>query len=243
MDIPEAAHRLARELAEIFGDRLKSLSAYGLHAPHVAPSSHRHPDEPRDIHTLAILDTITASDLDACARRVAAWQAAGLDTPLLLAEREFERALDVFPLEFGAILADHIVVSGRSPFQAMTVHDADIRRGCEVQARSHLLHLREGVLETRGRADALAVLIVESAAPFAALLQSLARLDGIDARDPGAVGRHAERRLNLPGGAVTSIVALAGVDEISSDEALRLFPAYLDAVEKLVAYVDGWGSR
>ena len=37
---------------------------------------------------------------------------------------------------------------------------ADLRRACEVQARSHLLHLREGYLETRGRADALSDLIV-----------------------------------------------------------------------------------
>ena len=50
---------------------------------------------------------------------------------------------------------------------------ADVRRACEVQARSHLLHLREGFLETRGRSDALADLIVQSAAAFAALVGSI----------------------------------------------------------------------
>ena len=247
MDIPEAVHRLARELVEIFGGRLQSLSAYGLHAPgttpHASAGPHGHHAGLSGLHTLAIVDVVTKDDLQACAHRVGAWQAAGLDAPLLLAAREIERSLDAFPLEFGAILADHVVISGRSPFHGLTVPDADIRRGCEVQARSHLLHLREGVLETRWRADALAVLVVQSAAPFAALLQSLGRLDGIDARDTAAVGRHAERRLDVPGGSITSIVALAGVDEISSDEATRLFPGYLDAVERLVAYVDGWSAR
>ena len=246
MDIPQAVQHLGRELAEIFGGRLQSFSAYGLHAPGHAPqtaSSGHNRLEADGFHTLAIVDVVTRDDLQACAQRVAAWQAAGLETPLLLAEREFERSLDAFPLEFGAILADHVVVSGRSPFQALTVSEADIRRGVEVQARSHLLHLREGVLETRGRADALSVLIVQSAAAFAALLQSLARLDGVDGRDVAAAGRHAERLLNVAGGTITSIVALAGVKEISSDQATQLFPGYLSAVERLVAYVDGWSVR
>jgi hypothetical protein len=111
-----------------------------------------------------------------------------------------------------------------------------------VQARSHLLHLREGYVETRGRADALAVLIVKSAPPFAALLASVARLQGLATADPAAAGRHAERELQVPPGGVTEIVALAHVKEISSAEAIRLFPAYLDAVEKLVKYVDAWSN-
>lgn len=247
MHIPEAVHMLARDLGEIFGGRLQSLSAYGLHAPGRPASGsagmHDAHAAASETHTLAIVDAITRDDLQACARRVARWHDAGLATPLLLAAREFERSLDAFPLEFGAILADHLVVSGRNPFDGLTVNEADVRRGCEVQARSHLLHLREGMLDTRGRADALSVLIVQSAAAFAALLKSLAWLEGLDTHDIAAVGRHAERKLGVAGGGITSIVALAGVNEMSSDDAITLFPAYLDAVERLVAYVDGWSSR
>jgi hypothetical protein len=112
-----------------------------------------------------------------------------------------------------------------------------------VQARSHLLHLREGYLETRGRADALSVLIVRSAAPFAALLKSIARLEGAEAHDASAAGRHAERRLDVAGGIVTGVVELAHVTEISSEEAMQIFPRYLDAVERLVAYVDRWSAQ
>jgi len=110
-----------------------------------------------------------------------------------------------------------------------------------VQARSHLLHLREGFLETRGRADALAELIVESAPAFAALVTSIARLEGHgDDRPSGA--RHVERIVDLPG-AITDITRLVGADEISSAEANRLFPPYFTAVERLVSYVDGWSAR
>ena len=170
------------------------------------------------------------------------WHDAGAATPFLLAAHEFARSLDAFPLEFGAIIADHIVVSGKNPFAGLRVDPTDLRRACEVQARSHLLHLREGVLETRGRADALAVLIVDSAPAFAALLENVARLQGV-AADPAAVSRHAERTLNLPGSIVSDVMKLAGVAEISSAEALRIFPAYLDVVERLVKFVDGWNVR
>ena len=179
MDIPHAVHDLARDLGEIFGPRLHSLCAYGLHAPGQAPhtqddtaAAHHHGVTPQ-LHTLAIVDAITRDDLQACAQRVARWHDAGLATPLLLAQREFERSLDAFPLEFGAILADHLVVSGRSPFENVRVSEADVRRACEIQARSHLLHLREGMLETRGRADALSVLIVQSSAVSASTTTSV----------------------------------------------------------------------
>ena len=152
------------------------------------------------------------------------WQDGGLDTPLLLATHEFGRSLDVFPFEFGAILADHALVSGSDPFDGLRVEPADLRRACEVQARSHLLHLREGYLETRGRSDALAVLIVESAPAFAALVTSVAHLDAVAAGDAAAAARHVERRLELTSGTAAAIVALVGVSEISSADAERLFP-------------------
>ena len=60
------------------------------------------------------------------------------------------------------------VVSGTQSVRRPARRPADLRRACEVQARSHLLHLREGYIETRGRSDALAVAHCRgSAAPLA----------------------------------------------------------------------------
>jgi len=241
MHTSEALTALERDLREIFGTRLRSIVGYGLPADEAHDHGHAaHGHERPAAHTLAIVDAITADDLRACAARVDRWHATGVATPLVLAAHEFEQSLDAFPYEFGAIIADHVLLAGPNPFEKLRIDVNDVRRACEVQARSHLLHLREGFMETRGRADALAVLIVRSAAPFAALLRSVARLQGQGTRDLAAVGRHAERVLNLPGGAVSEVLALAHVKEISSDAATRIFPAYLDAVERLVAFVDGW---
>jgi hypothetical protein len=213
----DAVQTLERELREIFGDRLASLATYGPPAP---PA--------KAMHTMAIVEGLTKRDLDACAAKVKRWHDLHLATPLILAAHEFENSLDAFPLEFGAILADHTIVAGRNPFARLSVDPADLRRACEVQARSHLLHLREGYLETGGRADALSVLIVRSAAPFKALLDHIARLGGPSAPLSDSIAR--------------DVVRLADVSEISNEEARRIFPAYLDAVERLVNQVNGWGG-
>jgi hypothetical protein len=243
MTIPEAVQALDRDLRGIFGARLRSLVRYGQRAQHGAATAHHgHDTSASAVRTLAVVESLTHDDLRAAANRVAPWHDLGLATPLLIVAHEFDRSLDAFPLEFGAILADHVVVSGENPFASLAVDPADVRRACEVQARSHLLHLREGFLETRGRADALSDLVVQSASAFAALVASIARLDGHTANDPASAARHVERILNVPG-SVTDITTLAGVHEISSAEAERLFPPYLGAVEKLVQHVDGWAGR
>jgi len=198
---------LERDLRAIFGDRLQSLSTYA-----------------HGTHTLVIVDRLSADDLRACAARTAAWHDARLATPLVLGADEFESSLDAFPLEFGAILADHRVVAGRAPFDSLTVDPADVRRAIEVQARSQLIHLREGYLETRGRSDALSLLIVDSAPGFRALVDSVRRLD--PTFDPGVAGKE--------------IAALAGAHDLASPDAERLFPGYLEAVERLVKHVDRW---
>ena len=233
MALPASVGVLERELRGVFGSRLQSLVAYGLRTHHGAHAP---------VRTLALVESLSEQDLRACAGKVNAWHGAGLATPLLLASADFARSLDAFPLEFGAIIADHEVVAGTQPFAQAKVDPTDVRRACEVQARSHLLHLREAYLETHGRADALSDLIVQSAPAFAALLRSVARLEGQPSED-GAAARHAERTLGVPGGAVTDIVALTGGHELPSADAERLFAPYLDAVEKLVSYVDGWANR
>ena len=251
MHTSDAVHALDRDLRGIFGARLQSLVVYGQrahtspdsgHEPHGSHATHS-PDR-AVTHTLAVVGTLSIDDLRACSARVEEWHSRGLATPLVLAAQEFARSLDAFPFEFGAILADHQLVSGSDPFDGLRVDPADLRRACEVQARGHWLHLREGYLETRGRSDALAVLIVESAPAFAALITRVAQLDmpaPNGAADGGvaAAARQVERRLALPSIA-SSIVALVGVGEISSAEAERLFGPYLETVERLVKHVDAW---
>jgi hypothetical protein len=250
VSIPERVRALERDLRRIFGARLHAFVAYGLRAQTAGSGAHDdggaaaghgpHHTRPAPAHTLGIVDVLSSDDLRACAAHVDAWHDKGLATPLLVAAHEFGRSLDAFPFEFGAILSDYVLVSGTDPFDGLRVEPADLRRACEIEARGHLLHLREGYLETGANGDAVAVLVVESAPAFAALVTSVAHLDAAGARDAQSAARHVTRRLALPSSIATEIVALTDVTEISSTEALRLFPPYLDAVDRLVKYIDIW---
>jgi hypothetical protein len=211
----DALHALDGDLRSLFGARFRSLVAYATTDIGDAPAA-----------TLALVDSVTTEDLRRCAERRAEWHQRGLATPLLLEVDEFGRSLDAFPFEFGAILADHVIVSGENPFEGLTVDAADVRRACEVQARSHLLHLREGFIETDGQASALASLIVRSAAPLAALLKHVGRLTGAAAYD----------------GVLTRVTELAPGGTLSVDEAQRLFPTYLEALGRLVDDLDRWSA-
>jgi hypothetical protein len=231
MKISDAVRALDRDLRELFGSRLQSFVVYRAAAGDSAATA-----------TLAVVERLTVEDLQACAARAAGWHDSGLRTPLLLARQEFGRSLDAFPLEFGAILADHAVVSGASPFEGLRVEPGDLRRACEIHARSHLLHLREGYVETEGRGDAIADLIRRSAVPLAALLMSAARLQGAKFDDAESSAKHAETALAIPAGSLARVVKLSAATPLSSDDARRLFPLYIDAVERLTNFIDQWSA-
>lgn len=216
MSSADALSALDRDLRAIFGDRLRSLVAYGTGRATAEP-----------LTTLALVDGLTPADLGTCARRVRFWRSAGLATPLLLAADEFARSLDAFPFEFGAILADHAIVSGPDPFDGLRVESMDLRRACEVQARSHLLHLREDYMETEGRGDGVAELVVRSAPALAGLLRNVALLSNAPPAPAPVLARVAE---------------LAPSGTISSGEAERIFPDYLQAMEQMVNGLDRWSG-
>lgn len=213
--VPHAAFEVvARDLNRVFGERMTSLVAYGEH------------DEDGGAHTLALVDRVEFGDLARCAPLVPAWHRLGLATPLILAHDEFRRTLDVFPLEYGDIVAHHIVIAGSNPFGGIAVGEADLRRACERQAKSHLIHLREGFLETHGDPPAVARMVSASAPAFRALLQSLERLE------PG-VRKRAGISDELP-----REVSAAGNATIADPSAL--LSRYIAAVERLWQYVDAW---
>jgi hypothetical protein len=235
--------RLQADLQEIFGTRFESLVLYGTHVQASAGAASA------PLHTLALVASLTYADLSACASRTRDWLGAGLATPLLLGADEFAASLDAFPLEYGAIIAHHQVLHGSDPFAGISVDPEDVRRACEVQAKSHLLHLREGFLETGGRGEAVARLIQGSIGSFTTLLINLATLDGNGDRDgnvattPEALARYAESHVKISGSLITRLLGLASRPTPSADEAIQLYPPYLDASETLARFVDRWKER
>lgn len=217
------------DLQHIFGERLHAVVAYGAPGANPAPC-------------LALVRSISAADLDECASRVAAWHRAGCATPLLLTKDEFAGSLDAFPIEYGEILETHATVYGVNPFTGLTIRTEDLRRECETLVKSHLVHLRENYVECRGRQSDVAALVADAAPGFALILRRLARLDGAPAATNADLGAWASRRPGLEARTVGDVLAMAGHHSAGVD-AIRIYPAYLAAVEQLWVFIDGWRAE
>ena len=229
----EALNALATDLRRVFGSGLRSLCAYGKL------------EEAGDTHSIALVDHVSFDHLAACVPYARNWEARGLAVPLILAEHEFIRTLDVFPLEYGDIIANHIVIDGPDPFSRLTVSNGDRRRACEQQAKSHLIHLRESYLETRGDPRAVSRLIGASAPGFGRLLENIVALvDGIpEDADHHDLGGRAERHIGVPASLTREVLgtgSAGGPTTIADPTAL--LSRYMSAVERVWEFVDAWKS-
>jgi hypothetical protein len=222
-----AVKPILEDLQRVFGDRLEAVVVYGWRSHGPVP-------------TLALVRTLSIEDLNACAARTQAWRRAGAATPLLLTRGDFVRSLDAFPIEYGEIIEQHEVVFGTDPFRGLAISRDDLRRACEGQVKSHLLHLREDYLESGGHYSDVDALVRESAPAFEALLRHLARLDGQTTNSPADLVHHAERRLLLNPRTVGDLIALAETAGPVPVDPVKLFPAYLETMERLAGFVDQW---
>ena len=218
------------DLQHIFADRLLSFAAYGAPGATLAPS-------------IALVRSIGMSDLEQCAAHAAAWHRAGCATPLLLTQQEFAASLDAFPIEYGEILSTHQMLFGADLFAGLAIDPADARRACEVQVKSHLVHLRENYIESRGRQSDIRALVAEAAPGFALILRRLAHLDGRPATTIAELSRYAVERPRLDPRVVGDVLALAEHADAAGVDAMRLYPNYLAAMEQLWIFIDGWRAE
>jgi len=229
-----AADRLVEGLHVVFGDRLRTVAAYG---PYL------NGDDDGPLPCLTLVANLTATDLEACATLSRGWARDRIATPLLLTEREFERSLDAFPLEYAEIQHEYVMLFGADPFARVAIDHADLRRACEAQVKSHLLHLREGFIEAGGSPRAVGELVTAAAPAFAALLRNVARLQGLHIQGHAEASLEGARVAGLSGQVVADVLALGQPTGVPMADAVRLFAPYLAAVEQLAQFVDSWRER
>ena len=226
-----AAPGLVSDLRNVFGDRLRSVVAYG-------PRVEGHEAAP--LACLALVSSLSVSDLEGCARHTARWHRNRIATPLVLTDTEFRRSLDAFPLEYGEIIRAHQRIHGSDPFDGIAIAPEDLRRACEAQIKSHLVHLREGFLEAGGHPGAIAELVSASAPGFTALLRHVAWLSGETTRERIEATRAGARAAGVAEGTVADMIALEQRSATRTADPARLFPEYVAAVEQLARAVDAW---
>jgi hypothetical protein len=231
----DALQALVADLTRVFGSRLRSVVAYG--------QDHKTTLDER-AHALALVEQLTTDDLRQLVPNTREWIKRGLAVPLILTHHEFARTLDVFPLEYGDIIASHVVITGTDPFAGIRAADPDRRRACEHAAKSHLIHLREGYLETGGEPSRISRLIADSAPAFRTLLTHIVRLErSVEVTgtvgDDHALAAEVETIIRVPGSLVDEVLSsVRGVSTIG-DPSL-LLTRYIEAMEDIWRFVDGW---
>jgi hypothetical protein len=215
---------MAGDLRRVFDNRFVALVTSEHHA------------------TAAFVTSIGPADLDAVGALVETWTREHLATPLLIAVDEFQRSLDTFPAEYQALLDHHVVIDGVPPFDGVRINPDDLRRACEVQARGHLIHLRQGWIDAHGSSRRLEALLVRSAAPLRLVLSNLAQLQGEDHADDAALAAFASRAAGMSADLVRAVLALEGPAPAPHTLVPRL-PDYLADAERLWAFVDNWRAR
>jgi hypothetical protein len=213
--------RLAADLQRVFGSRFVALVAYEQNA------------------SVAFASAVHADDLDALGPLAGSWHHDGVATPLVMTPDEFRRSLDAFPLEYQAILDRHAVIAGTPPFAGASVGADDLRRACEIQARGHLIHLRQGWIQAGGHQSHLIDVVVRSAGPFRALLSNVARLHGAPHQTEADLAAFAQTVIGMTPDAIGHILDL-DVHPEHGRKALSYLGGYLAAAEQLWSFVDRW---
>lgn len=220
--VRHAFDRLAADLARVLGDRFVALLATG-------PAS-----------SVAFATALRAGDFEAFGAMDETWHRDGLETPLLMTVDEFRRSLDAFPLEFQALVDHHVVIAGRAPVDGVHIDGGHLRRACEVQAKGHLIHLRQAWVEAAGHHDRLARMIGQSAASLRVVLSNVARLrDASAGVGADAAALRGATLAGLDASLVSAVLAVEDDPELAAPLVHRL-PEYLAAAEQLWAFVDGW---
>jgi hypothetical protein len=222
------AESLARDLEDVFGTRLRALVAYvGTHGD-------------GSVHSCAIVEGLGFQDLARCLPFTDRWHQRRAAVPLLLAPDELERTLDIFPLEYAAIAADHVVVRGTDPFAGVVIPREHVRRATEAQVKSHVIHLREGYLESRGESARIGRVVAASAGPLRALLINIARLAAATPAmpDDAELAALTERLTGAPAAVIREVLATSAAGPSSVTDPSHLLSRYIDAAQKIWEYVD-----
>ncbi len=213
-----AFDRMAGDFSRVLGARFVALVAY---------ASDR---------GAAFATTLGAADLDALSMLTEVWHRSGLATPLLVTSDEFRRSLDAFPLEYQAILDRHVVIAGTPPFDGSVVPREELRRACEMQAKGHLVHLRQSWIDAAGHSDDLAVRVAGSALPLRVLLTQVASLRGSSDAD---AGQFAAEVFPAHADIIRAVLALEA-GGVGAKGLVPRLPQYLAACEAIWTFVDEW---
>lgn len=224
---------MVSRLSGALGERLVSVVLYGPQA---------HGDSYLAISQLNLM--VVTSDLSTETLRMLGdpvhwWLKRRQPWPRLFSTDLIRDSVDIYPIEFLDITRHHRVLHGTDPLSGVQVEVAHLRLQCERELREKLMRLREGYVESRGKARALRALLAVSYPSFALVWRGCLHLVGapVPLHD-GEVAQALCARLELdpePFEAVARVAEGGAVSDL--DDA---FARYERELASMVARIDRW---
>jgi predicted nucleotidyltransferase len=228
---------LVRQLQLAYGKGLRSVVLFGsaVAGEHTKKS---------DYNVLVVVDSLPLERLRAVAAVSKAWADDGNPPPMTFTASEFKSSADIFPMEYADMLERHRVLFGEDPFVGIKVNPADLRLEVEQQTMGKLLQLRQATMGAGGDRKLQLEVLEKSLSTLMVIFRGVSRLQGeVPSPDyeqlttslAGRAGFAAEPFLKV-------IRHVRGTEKVSRDAAEAILEEYLGAMEKLVAYLNGFRS-
>ncbi len=163
----ETARQAAEKIKEIYGDELVSIILYG------SAAGKEYVPGKSNINLLVVLTEHGIKKLSPLFRYLKSFRKKHVAVPLLMTEQFIQTSLDTFPVEFLNMKLRYKLLQGKDVLVDLEIDKAWLRTQCERELKGKLLHLRQGFIETEGKASALKVLISQSLKTFFFLFNAL----------------------------------------------------------------------
>jgi hypothetical protein len=225
---------LVTQLSAVYGQELVSVALYGSAARGERVERHS------DVNVFVVVERVTMEHLRREGAIAAAWRDAGNPPPLTLTRAEWVGSADIFPIEYGDILAHHKVLKGSLPLEGIRVDHEHLRLQLEHEAMSKLLRLRHTVLTAAGAEKILLEMLEGSSKALLTLLRATLRLVGDEpAADSELLCAQARDRLGLETSPVLRVIRhLRGKEKLTPRDAAAHVESYLGLAAGLVDYLD-----
>ena len=220
--------QLAQALAELAGENLLGLSAFGgwaISDPFFANTSAR---------GVAVLKDIDLRMIDRLASSGAKFGKKNVSAPLLMTPEYIAASCDVFPLELLEIQQSRVVVCGEDHFGELKFERRDVRLQCEREFKGELIQLRQGLLAVAGRHKLLGELCLAVTERTLRVLRGLIYL-----ADPATVAKTAADVIAQAAGQTD--ITLGSLERITargSEIGLADFERLYGEIKELASYAD-----
>jgi predicted nucleotidyltransferase len=168
----EVFDQFSNDIEKLFDKEVVSIVLFG------SAATDEYIPKKSDINFLVILTQEGIEQIGKVQRFVSRWQKRGISLPLFLTRGYIKASLDSFPIEFLNMQAAYRVIKGEDVLKGIKIKKRDLRLQCERELKGNLLKLRQGFIQTGGKAKALKLLITGSIVAFTSIFRALLHLRG-----------------------------------------------------------------